>query len=251
MIFYFTGTGNSKFIAERIAKATNERIINIADCMEEKQFLFKLKKGEAVGFVTPVYFYGVPIIVCDFLSKVDIASDNEIYSYAVLNCGGTTANAKKYLENEIKFDAVFGVVTVDNYVPMYSLMSEAEANKSLNKAEKEIDIIIKHIKNRDKGDYNKYKGPFARLLTSIAYPFYKNGRKTKKFTVNEKCNSCGLCKRICPRSVIQIKDEKPIWVKSQCEECFACLHRCPKRAINYGKRSDKNGRYVNKRVNLD
>jgi len=246
MIFYFTATGNSKFIAERISAQTGDLIIDIAECVRAGSYAYVLADGEEIGFVVPVYYYGIPIIVGDFLRKLDMSK--KTYSYAVLNCGGTTANAGEQIRRLFPLDAEFGIVTVDNYVPMYKTASDEEKQARLDKAELAIDKIAERVKERSPGVFNDYTGPLPRLVTGAVYPLYKYGRKTGKFTVNDNCTGCGLCEKICPRQAIKLKNGSPVWTVPQCEICLGCLHRCPAAAINYGQKSAGNGRYVNPRV---
>jgi NAD-dependent dihydropyrimidine dehydrogenase PreA subunit/flavodoxin len=243
MIFYFTATGNSKFIAERIAAQTGDQIIDIAECVRAGNYDYVLADSEALGFVVPVYFYGIPIIVEEFLQKLHVPQKH--YAYAVLNCGGTAGNAESLLRRAFPVEAVFGIATVSNYVPLYPMESDSEIKTNLEKAEHEIDGIIRHIQSKRVGSFNAVKGNFPHLSTFVAYPLYKYGRKTGKFTANERCIGCGLCTKICPRKAIQISDGKPVWTIPQCEFCLGCLHRCPAAAINYGKKTAENGRYVN------
>jgi len=246
MIFYFTATGNSKFIAERIAAQTGDQIKDIAACVRAGAYSYALADGEAVGLVVPVYYYGIPMIAGDFLRKLNVSP--KTYSYAVLNCGGTTAGAGDQIRLLFPVDAEFGIVTVDNYVPMYKTASEEEKQARLDKAERAIEDIISHINNRSFGVFNGCTGPFPRLVTRAVYPLYKHGRKTAKFTVNEGCTGCGLCESICPRRAIALKGGGPVWTVPRCDICLGCLHRCPAGAIDYGKKSAENGRYLNPRV---
>jgi ferredoxin len=57
----------------------------------------------------------------------------------------------------------------------------------------------------------------------------------KSFWVDDKCNSCGICSRVCPANNIQMIDEKPTWLH-RCGQCFTCLQWCPQEAIQYGKK---------------
>ncbi len=250
MIFYFTATGNSKFVAERIASKTGDYIIDIANCILDGSFIFKLAPNEAIGIVIPVYFRGIPMIASEFLQKLSISKISSTYSYVVLNSGGTKANAEKFIPSSFQSNAVFDVATVSNYVPTIKIISKESIGERLDKAESEIDRIVEHIKNRHNGVFkNHTNSRFPQLSSSFIYPIYKYGRKTSKFTVNERCVACGTCVRVCPRKVIKLENSKPVWTISQCETCLGCLHRCPTSAINYGK-SARNGQYLNPRIRL-
>lgn len=248
MIFYFTATGNSKYIAELIASKTNDRLINITDCVNGNRFDFTSEKGEAVGFSVPVYYFGIPMIVIEFLQKLHISSSAAPYTYAVLNCGGSMGNAEKLIRKNIDLDAFFGIKAIDNYVVGYKTETDEAKQADLDRVEQEMSVLTNRIINKEKGTFNALRGTMPRLLTAVAYPLYKNGRKTDKFTVSDACTSCGLCAKICPRKVVELENGKPAWTKPQCELCLGCLNRCPASAINYGKRSASNGRYVNPRV---
>jgi len=247
MIFYFTATGNSRFIAERIAAATSDKTANIADRVSGGLYTLELDEDESLGFVIPVYYYGIPMIVSDFLGKLEISSGHSPYTYAILNCGSTTGKAARFVQRALKTDAVFGIKTVDNYVPLSKVAGEAEINERLAKAENEISGFIAKINDKATGTYNPVSGFLPGMLTSLFYPMYKRGRKTKKFSCNAKCTGCGTCKEICPRQAIDIAEGKPVWTIPQCEVCLACLHRCPDSAIEYGKSAGR-GQYLNPRI---
>jgi len=248
MIFYFTATGNSKFIADRIATATGDQTKNIAECVKAGQYLFELAEGERLGFVVPVYYYGTPTMVNEFMRKFEASPKTGVHTFVVLNCGGSTGDATRYIRKYLEIDALFGIKTVDNYVPLYKIVSDNAICEQLDAAEHEIDKIANMVKAGKQGAYNPVAGFLPQLVTPLIYPIYKNGRKTKKFKVNEKCTGCGQCKDICPCKAIGFsQDGKPVWSKPQCEICLACLHRCPAAAIEYGKSAGR-GQYVNKRV---
>ena len=60
---------------------------------------------------------------------------------------------------------------------------------------------------------------------------------TSKFSVDNNCNSCGLCTKVCPFENIELYKGKPMW-HQHCTKCMACICRCPKEAIQYGKSTD-------------
>ena len=72
MIFYFSGTGNTRWAAIKLATATHERLIDIAEEMRlikksGAQYTepFILEKGERLGFVLPVHGWGALLQLVD------------------------------------------------------------------------------------------------------------------------------------------------------------------------------------------
>lgn len=78
MIFYFSGTGNTKWAASKLAAATREDLISIAPYMRSDDSShnlaepFILKENERLGFVFPVHGWRVPKLVREFISKMMI-----------------------------------------------------------------------------------------------------------------------------------------------------------------------------------
>ena len=65
MIYYFSGTGNSRWAAEYIAKAANDKLANIADCINgtNDESVNDIHGADAIGFVFPVNGWMPPRIV--------------------------------------------------------------------------------------------------------------------------------------------------------------------------------------------
>jgi MinD superfamily P-loop ATPase len=63
-----------------------------------------------------------------------------------------------------------------------------------------------------------------------------------KFEVDEKCNTCGICARVCPSNNIAMQKGRPVWNK-KCDQCLACIQWCPKEAIQCGKKTAGYKRY--------
>ena len=72
----------------------------------------------------------------------------------------------------------------------------------------------------------------------------------RKFWVDEKCDGCEICARVCPAANIKIIDGRPSWLH-RCEQCLACLQWCPQEAIQYGKNTIKYPRYHHPEIILD
>ncbi len=64
MVIYFSGTGNSKYIADRIAGSLQEKLL----CMNERIKLddtICVKTGENLIVVVPTYAWRIPRVVSD------------------------------------------------------------------------------------------------------------------------------------------------------------------------------------------
>lgn len=252
MIFYFSGTGNSQYTAKRIAEESEEKLISIAECLNRGQFEFEIQNNERLGFVFPVYFYGVPSIVVEFIKSLRIKNYSaQNFSFVLFTLGGSAGNAlnqfkKRLKPTGVKLDSGYSVVMPDNYIIMFNLLTPKEKiDGILQNADIQISKISEKIKSCIKGEFQIQKGAFPKIMTFINYPFYKKARTTKPFYSTDNCNGCGLCERICPSKTINLTDKRPVWNEGKCTQCLACIHRCPKVAIQYGRKTLTRGRYFN------
>lgn len=93
MILYFTGTGNSRHIANRIAAATGDTVTDIGARIKAGDTSAVVTDGKAV-FVTPTYAWRIPKIVENCIRAVDF--DGAEKAWFVMDCGGEIGNAAKY-----------------------------------------------------------------------------------------------------------------------------------------------------------
>jgi len=256
MIFYFSGTGNSLWIATELSKALNENIISIPEELNnfDNNFEYALENvdgKERIIFVFPVHSWGPAVLVTEFIKKIKIINytGQEVYCVCTCgdNCGFTSKKIDKVLRNKgVYLTKSYSIQMPNNYILMagFGLDPEEVEKNKLNNATELISSVVEDIKSHGNLElYTLGTSPF--IKSNIVYPLFKNfalGRN--KFYATDSCISCKLCEKVCPTKTIKMVDEKPKW-GNNCVQCTACIHRCPVRAIEYGKITINQGRYIN------
>lgn len=243
MILYFSATGNCEHVAAKLAKATNDRAISMTEINEE----VCLEDNEALGIVTPTYYWGLPSYVDEFMMGIRFSGGRRSYIYYIATygttCGQTGIFMKRHLKNKgLNLNAAFSVKMPDNWTPVFDLSNKAKVAKINAKELPQIEAIISHIKNGDNGDFMTSKFPM--FAVNVWKPIYEKNRKTSHLHVEDTCIGCGLCAKNCPVRAIEMKDKKPAWIKNKCVMCLRCLHHCPAFAIQYDNKTKKHGQYV-------
>ena len=95
MVLYFSGTGNSKYIAQKIANALDDELLDLNDRIKRADFS-KITAQNRFVFVTPTYAWRMPRIVSDFVENIRFEGAKR--AWFVLDCGGEIGNPGKYLE---------------------------------------------------------------------------------------------------------------------------------------------------------
>ncbi len=241
MVFYFSGTGNSKWVAEEIAKGISDRTVDIAQYIKDGNDNYNVEKNEKIGFVFPVYSWTVPKIVLDFVKKVMVTSDT--FTFGVITCGENIGDAMKQLKSLIPLSSEYSIVMPNNYILLgMDVDSDEIVELKIKTAKITIKAMVKEI-NENRKVSEIEKGSLAFLKTKlVGYFFNKYALDARPFFAESSCNSCGLCEKTCPTSNIILEDGKPRW-GDKCIQCLACINRCPQVAIQYGKKTKNRGRY--------
>ena len=244
MILFFSGTGNSNYVAKRIADALGDEIVNLNARIKASDTSL-VETGERVIIVTPTYAWRIPRVVRDWLRKTELRGAKQ--AWFVMTCGSEIGNADKYnrelcAEKAISCMGTVQIIMPENYIAMFSAPQADEARQIVAKAEPSIDRAIAAIQS------NQLFAPtrnnlYDRFMSGSVNPiFYKFFVKANAFTASSACIGCGQCVKRCPMNNVTLKDGKPSWGKN-CTHCMACICYCPKEAIEYGKKSVGQPRY--------
>lgn len=259
MIFYFSGTGNTRFVAKEIAAGIGEELLFIPDLIRENRYEFTLQPEETVGFCFPTHGWQPPRIVREFIKQLSITqhpSPNNLYCWALTTCGDDMGEAMTILNKDLKAiglkaSTMFSVIMPESYVclPFMYTDTEDKEQQKIAAAKEQLPHIIACLRERKEGIEELEKGGTPRLYSYVIGAYF-NARMVhdKKFTVDaDACIKCGKCAKVCP--VDNITGTPPVWNHNgRCTSCLACYHYCPTHAINFGKITRKRGQYYfNKR----
>lgn len=244
MILYFSGTGNSKYVAKRIADALGDEIVNLNDRIKASD-TSSIEIGERVIIVTPTYAWRIPRVVRDWLLKTELHGAKNVWF--VMTCGSEIGNADRYnrdlcTEKGLACMGTAQIVMPENYIAMFSAPQADKARQIVAKAEPSIDRAIAAIQSNQPFATTR-NNLYDRFMSGPVNPiFYKFFVKADAFTVSDTCIGCGQCAKLCPMNNVTLKDGKPVWGRN-CTHCMACICYCPVSAIEYGKKSVGQPRY--------
>jgi ferredoxin len=245
-IFYFTATGNSLYVA----KSFGGELYSIPKVLKSDVLTYE---DEKIGIIFPVYLFTAPKIVREFIEKVTLKSP---YIFAILTYGNMVANGTDWFfefakKNNITIHYSNSLLMVDNYLPIFDIEQQKQKPKNI---EANLNNLLKDV-SENKQFIHKGK-LLERFMTNRIDSFSKlmpNLNSVKNFSINDNCNSCGTCTKVCPRNNLSInkdnKNIKPIY-GDNCEFCLACINLCPQKAIKLKKEKNPNAHFKNENITL-
>jgi ferredoxin len=244
VIFYFSGTGNSKYIAELFGKNMNAECFSIE---ENLNFENLINNNETIAFCYPVYASREPRIMREFVKKhMEFFEGKKLIIFCTqLLFSGDGARALTYLfprdflqcaqviyaEHFFMPSNIFPVTTDSKKIKKYFAKSTLKMQK--------VCVNIKHGKIRKRG-FN----PLSRVLGLIQPPFLrileKKANNSIRITAN--CTNCGLCISACPMKNLALENKK-ITHNHNCTVCYRCVNLCPEKAITVAFHGKIKGQY--------
>ena len=240
MILYFSGTGNSRYIAEVINSVIEDKLVSINECLKNN-LIVSLEQQYSI--VCPTYAWRIPRVVEQFIRTNHFVSGTKIYF--IMTCGGDIGNAAKYInrlcnEKNMILMGIGEIVMPENFITMFKapenpevIISHGVETALLLAAEIKAGKYFLETKPTFIGRFN------SGIVNRLFYPMFV---RAKGFHVEDTCIGCGQCIHACPLKNISLVDSRPIWDK-HCTQCMACISICPKAAIEYKNKTKGKRRY--------
>lgn len=230
-VLYFSGTGNSRFIADRFAEKMDAECHSIE---EKTDFSALLHRVDTVAVVYPIYGSCVPRIMREFVERhMEAFKEKKLIIFCtqmMFSGDGARAFARliPHCEGRILYAEHFNM---PNNICNFRLfpMNEKELVNKPKKAEKRLDEICEDIRNGvvKKRGWNAFSTLLGRTQ-NVAYPRMEE-KARHSFHADDSCTKCGLCVRICPMNNLEIVKGQLVQ-KDNCTVCYRCVNACPRQA---------------------
>jgi flavodoxin/formate hydrogenlyase subunit 6/NADH:ubiquinone oxidoreductase subunit I len=244
-IFYFSGTGNTKYIAKIISSEFQSKqhdvdLFKIEDFVLGKNeiTLETMKNYDLIGIGYAVHAFNAPRNVFEFIKK-NLPNGNGCKTFTFRSAGdsfgksGSTSAVRKALQKQN-----YSVYYEQNFILPSNVVIKFE--DSLVKqlflyTEQIIDTMVQNILiGNSKLQKN---GIFLRAFTYLFSKMESYGAKWlgKRFRILESCNLCKKCVNNCPSANILLEtdanNQSKIVFQKECLLCMRCMYDCPAEAI--------------------
>ncbi|MGC4018296.1 MAG: EFR1 family ferrodoxin [Muricomes sp.] len=237
-IFYFSGTGNSLFAAQKLSKhLPNSEIVPMVGAYEKGM---KEIHAETVGFIFPVHAFSLPRLVERFIESLSFKPGT--YIFALATRGGSSCRVFEEINKILSQKGLLlhcssFVEMPNNYLTLFGIPGADDITRLTGQAQSQIEQIAPIIMRRE--TYHPKDPHYSFIEKNILFPLLAGvHKKTKffnygnRFYADTKCNGCSLCSRVCLAGRIAMNHGKPAWDrKVECQYCLACIQYCPCQAV--------------------
>ncbi len=232
IILYFSGTGNSKYIARLFARKMGCACHSIEESID---FVSLIEENETIAFCYPIYGSCVPKIMRKFATQYH---DKLVGKKIIIFCtqylfsgdGARIFTANLPPNHQVIYAEHFFMPNNIGNFCLLTLAKDKKIRKYLAKADRKMTKVCQNIKNGIliKRGFN----PVSHALALLQRPMFRRGeyRIAQRIQTSIACNGCGLCASICPTNNLAMENGKVIFHKD-CTLCYRCVNACPQKAI--------------------
>jgi Pyruvate/2-oxoacid:ferredoxin oxidoreductase delta subunit len=247
-IYYFSGTGNAKRVAEWISEVAREKsvAIELIDISKiDRKHIQKPSENALIGFCSPTHGFNFPPVMMNFIFRFPRSNQNKVF---ILNTRAGMRLLKLTIPGLsgialllsacvllLKGYKIVGMRSVDlpsNWISLHPGLNK-KGIESLFSIFRNVTIQFANtILEGNRNFRALWELPVDLLLAPVSLLYYCIGRFifAKSFYASAACNNCGLCIKQCPVKAISLVDKRPYWSYT-CESCMHCMNTCRERAI--------------------
>ena len=248
-IFYFSGTGNTWWVTERLCEMLKEKKFEVEHISveskkgkDEKIITKLIENSDIVGFGYPIYGSDIPPNFMEFIKNLAPVKEKEAFVYTtmmIFSGDGALVGRRQLRKKGYNVRQATNIRMPNNVKLPYPIfrrfpINNGEANdwvkneKALPKIKKLAEKILKKKRWLQGWDPVNVSGGLAQRLEMRFGNLWKYARN---YSVDEEtCTQCMQCVEFCPTNNITFENEKFNWGK-KCVLCLRCYHMCPEDAI--------------------
>lgn len=248
MILYFSATGNTRFVAQRLANRLDDEALDLLDRIRRGDHA-PIHSNKPFVICAPTYVCEMPRFLADYLRKTPLTGSRDVYF--IFTSGGyagiSGVLAKAIVRKKgLRYMGCAELTMPRNYIVSdhYPELDKSEIERRIRKSAEAIESIATAI-GRAERLRSRHVWLFELIITLPFNPVWcrlKQG--VSDFRATDKCVGCGKCARLCPLNAIECVDGKPVWRGGSCAHCMSCIQNCPVCAIEYGQITQKKNRYL-------
>ena len=244
LTLYFSGTGNTEYIANEFSKLMDAKCLSIE---AEADFTHEIKSHETIAFCYPIYGSRAPRNLREFTARhMSDLTDKKIIilvTQAVFSGDGARVFTDMFWEDTIEViyaEHIKMPVNVNNML-IFRKPSEKAIEKCLRKAKEKLQKISRDI---DMGIVKKRGfSRFSQFLGNVQGVFWQGNSKEIDLStsslefkaktgvkIHKECTLCNLCVGICPVKNL-VNAQGSIVPQGNCVVCYRCINNCPEKAI--------------------
>ena len=229
IMLYFSGTGNSKYIAELFCRNMNAACHSIEENLDFKALI---EAENTIGFCYPVYMSRVPRILREFVSRYMGSLEGKkliiFCTQQILSGDGTRAFAGLFPREYVEVIYTEHFFMPSNIFPVAT--NSAKIKSSFNKSKSKMQAVCGNIKagRVKKRGFSVISRALGLIQAPLLSPFEKKANKAVKVTSG--CTKCRICVSACPMKNL-LYENSEINHNHNCTMCFRCVNECPQKAI--------------------
>lgn len=245
-IFYFSGTGNAKQIAQWLYEKFTEFSIptEIYPIQKSNNIHIPNSKKDLIICISPVHGFNFPPIMLSFLYRFK-KGENPVYimnTRAGMKIGSWVtpglSGISLYLAAcimKLKGYSIRGLIPFDmpsNWLSLHPALNTNTYTYLFATNYSRVDAYSKKIYAGKRIFKSCIELIQDIIISPIAIAYYCIGRFfiAKSFYATSACTQCNICINNCPVQAISYKNKRPYW-SFTCESCMKCMNSCPSRAI--------------------
>ena len=196
-------------------------------------------QADAVGIIFPVHIWGLLARVIQFINHLKVKPRTYFFAMAV-NAGQPAATLlqlhRLMATRKLPLSLGYSIVLPSNYIPWGGPGPMDKQQKLFQEARAKVRAIANFVLRRERNKVER--GPlWQNILFSLIYrmSFQKVRTMDKKFWADNKCNSCGICSKVCPAANIEMINGKPSWLH-RCEQSLPACSGARRKRSSMGRR---------------